>query len=422
MNNNRLLRVLSIKPFLFLWLAEIFSQIAMNMVNFVLIIAAFKLANSNTAVSGVVLSFTVPAIIFGMLAGVYVDRWNKKSVLFATNAIRVILLLLLLTLHTNLFFIYLLSFAVATVTQFFIPAETPMIPLLVGKKLLLTANALFGMGIYGSALIAYGLSGPLLLLFGQRNVFLILALSFFLAAIFVLLIKTPKKRLKKRVGNKQLNLNLASEVKSAFSLMTKTKEIYNSLILLTLSQILILILAVIGPGYARQILGIGVDEFPLFFVTPAALGIIMGSIILGNFFHNASKEKSVTIGVLLSGMAILLLPYGSKVASRSIITAINAYLPNIFVIDILHIMIFLAFVFGIANALVFVPSNTIIQEKTSDEFRGKVYGALNTLVGVGSLFPIIIVGELADLLGVGKVLTGIGISILVIGVIRLLRR
>lgn len=422
MNNNRLLRVLSIKPFLFLWLAEIFSQIAMNMVNFVLIIAAFKLANSNTAVSGVVLSFTIPAIIFGMLAGVYVDRWNKKSVLFATNAIRVILLLLLFTLHTNLFFIYLLSFTVATVTQFFIPAETPMIPLLVGKKLLLTANALFGMGIYGSALIAYGLSGPLLLLFGQKNAFLILALSFFLAAVFVLLIKAPKKRLKKRVGNKQLNLNLASEVKSAFSLMTKTKEIYNSLILLTLSQILILILAVIGPGYARQILGIGVDEFPLFFVTPAALGIIMGSIILGNFFHNASKEKSVTIGVLLSGMAILLLPYGSKVASRSIITAINAYLPNIFVIDILHIMIFLAFVFGIANALVFVPSHTTIQEKTSDEFRGKVYGALNTLVGVFSLFPIIIVGELADLFGVGRVLTGIGMTILAIGVMRLLRR
>ncbi|MBI3092680.1 MAG: MFS transporter, partial [Candidatus Levybacteria bacterium] len=86
--NNYLLRVLSIRPFFFLFLSEIFSQIAMNMTNFILIIVAFELTKSNTAVSLIVLSFTVPTIIFGILAGVYVDRWNKKQVLFLTNIIR----------------------------------------------------------------------------------------------------------------------------------------------------------------------------------------------------------------------------------------------------------------------------------------------------------------------------------------------
>src|SRR5438034_788831 len=101
--NGRVLQVLTIKPFLNLWLAEIFSQIAMNMVNFILIILAFELTKSNTAVSGVVISYTIPAIIFGVIAGFFVDRWEKINVLFLTNIIRVFLLLLLAAFHSNVF-------------------------------------------------------------------------------------------------------------------------------------------------------------------------------------------------------------------------------------------------------------------------------------------------------------------------------
>src|SRR5579872_6703653 len=106
--NNSLFATLKNRSFFFLWLAEVFSQIAMNMMNFILILVAFSLTNSNTAVSGIVLSFTIPAIFFGILAGVFVDRWNKKYVLFATNAIRVFLLVVLAFAHTNLVGLYAL--------------------------------------------------------------------------------------------------------------------------------------------------------------------------------------------------------------------------------------------------------------------------------------------------------------------------
>ena len=418
--NNRMLAVLSIKPFFFLWLAEIFSQIAQNMVNFVLIIVAFKIAQSNTAVAGIVLSFTVPAILFGILAGVYVDRWNKKNVLLTTNIIRTFLLISLAVLPLSLPFIYVLSFAISVVTQFFIPAETPIIPLLVNKKLLLSANALFGMGIYGSVLVAYALSGPFLVFFGERYVLLILAFFFAIAAGFVSFIRISK-RMKERLDVHR-EATPVVEMKNAFAIMVRTKEISHSLFLLTLSQLLILVLAVLGPGFASQILKIKVDDFPLLFVTPSALGMVVGAVSVGTFFHSVQKQKLATIGVFLAGLAMLCLPYGSKVASRDIVVAINAYLPQFLAIDILHIMVFLAFLLGFANALVFVPSNTLLQEKTTDEFRGKAYGALSALVGVFSLIPIVIVGELADVFGVGKVITGIGIILIFIGVLRLLFR
>src|SRR3989344_6294006 len=129
--NSTLFRALTHKPFLFLFLAEIFSQIAMNMVNFVLIIVVFNLTNSSTAVSGVVLSYTLPAVFLGLLAGAIVDRWDKKKILIITNILRAFLLLDLAFFHSHLLPIYAFSLGVFIVTQFFIPAETPMIQALV---------------------------------------------------------------------------------------------------------------------------------------------------------------------------------------------------------------------------------------------------------------------------------------------------
>lgn len=413
---NRILRTLAIRPFLFLILAEIFSQFGINMLNFILIIVAFTITNSSTAVSGVILSFTIPSLLFGLLAGVYVDRWNKKKVLYASNFMRAALVFLLVFSQSNLLVIYVLTFAISFISQFFIPAETPMIPIVVKKELLLSANAIFGVIIYASIFLAYAMSGPLLLFFGRTTIFVVLSLSFLMAALFASLIKVETKSEPASLNFGRLKINFIDEIKSAFSFLKKARVIYNALFLLSIAQILVMVLAVIGPGYAEQVLKIKVEQFPIFFVTPAVIGTAIGAIIIGSFFHNHPKHNITRVGLLLMGLATLGLPYGSKVESRAIVQAINTYLPHIFTINILHIMVFLAFVMGVANSLIYVPSNTILQEETSPQSRGKVYGALNTMVGLMSLLPIILVGGLADLVGVKAVVTGIGMFIIFIGI------
>lgn len=416
MNNSHLFRAFSNRSFLFLWLAEVFSQISMNMVNFVLLIFAFKISHSNAAVSGIVLAFTIPAIIFGIIAGVYVDRWNKKKVLLITNILRALLVFVLVFYHSDLFIIYCMTFLISIVSQFFIPAETPMIPNLVEKKDLLSANALFGLGIYGSIFIAYLFATSLIFL-QETSVFTIIAILFLIAAVFVAFIKHSGKHTSDDVKEIKGD-NWASEVRDVLKIVVKTREIYSALFLLSLSQILILIIGVIGPGYATNILHISLDAFPLFFVTPAAIGLVAGALFVGNILHSRSRTKSATIGVFLAAFAMLLLPYASKEASFGVIHFLSLYLPFIHADSIYYFVIFLAFMLGFANALVFVPSNTILQEQTSDEIRGKIYGSLNALVGTLSLFPIIIVGALSDAVGVGSVITGIGIIILLLGIIQ----
>ncbi len=391
----------------------------MNLFNFALLIVVFSVANSNSAVSGVVLSFTIPSIIFGILAGALVDRWNKKYVLLMTNILRALIVFPLAFFHSNLLIIYLATFGVSVVTQFFIPAETPIIPLLVKKNLLLSANALFGMGIYASIFLAYALSGPLLFIFGKANIFILLTVFFLLAGVFASLIKANKSKFEpKRLIHDVENLSFRQEIKDVIDLISKTKNLYHALFSLTLAQILILVFAVIGPGYAESILRIKVESFPILFVTPAIIGVALGALIIGSFLHNKSKSTLTKFGLFLMGISILLLPYGSRVESREIVQIINFYLPHLLRINMLHIMIVLAFILGFATSFVFVPANTVLQEETSDEARGKIYGILNSLVGISSIIPVVLVGGLADVIGVKAVITILGISVLAIAFIR----
>ena len=419
MKENLILKTLRIRPFFYLVVSEFFSQFSMNLFNFALLIVVFSIANSSTAVSGVVIAFTLPSLIFGIFAGVLVDRWNKKRVLFMTNIIRALLVIPLAFFHQNLALIYLVTFGVSFITQFFIPAETPIIPVLVKKELLLSANALFGMGIYASVFLAYALSGPFLLILGKGNIFSFLAVLFLIAGFFTSLIKIDKSKVepKKNLFRQSLP-SFKEEISIAVKLISKSKILYHALFSLTLSQIIILVFAVIGPGYAEHVLKIKIESFPILFVTPAIIGMALGALIIGSFLHNKSKSALTKFGLFLMGLSILLLPYGSKVESRQIIQLINTFLPFFLKINVLHIMIFLASVLGFAIAFIFVPANTSLQEETSDEIRGKVYGVLNSLIGIMSIIPVVAVGGLADLIGVKAVITGIGLVILFIAVLR----
>ncbi len=417
MIKNKFLRTLSIKPFSFLMLSEVFAQIAFNMLNFILVLIAFNLTKSNSAVAGVILSFTIPAVFFGIIAGVYVDRLNKRNVLILTNFLRALILIPLAFLNQNIFMIYLFAIVVSIISQFFIPAETPMIPVTVKRKtLLLTANAIFGLVFFASVFVAYALSGPVLLFFGDFNVFIFLAILFLGASFFASLVRGGSIK-KKEISLTKEDLTVTGEIRTAFAIIRKTQSITRSLLLLTLSQVLILVLAAVGPGYAETVVKIRVEDFPFLFITPAIIGTGLGALIIGNFLEKYSKEKLTKIGTIIVGLSILLLPMGPRLEGGELIKSLNTILPSVFDITSIHLMVFLAFIMGIANSLVFIPSNTLLQENSTNEFRGKIYGALNTLVGLFSFAPVIAAGALADILGVGSVLAGVGILVIVIGFI-----
>ncbi|GDX62089.1 MFS transporter [Candidatus Levyibacteriota bacterium] len=410
---NQIYQVLCIKPFLFLMISEFFSQLAFNLQHFVFIFLIYKVTNSNTAVSALIISFTIPSIIFSILAGVLVDRWNKKAVLFNTNIIRGLLLIPFLIPNLHFIFILINTFLIAVVTQFFLPAESAIIPLLVPRRLITPANAIFSIGIYSTIFLGYILSGPALLILGDQKTILLLASLFFVSAIaifFVNFTQKKKKILKESFIFGKLSKSFFSEVNEVINFIKKGKKLTKALIVITVAQSIVFTFAALGPGYVATILNVEIENLSWIILGPAAIGMIFGAIYIGSINKKYRNEIFISMGIVISGIVFIFLPLGSKLASKGFVHILNRFIPGGFLdLTILHIIVLLSFISGIANSMVFVPSNIIIQSQTTDEMRGRVFGFLNSMVASFSILPVIIAGGLADVFGISKVITAMGI-------------
>ncbi|MEX2007671.1 MAG: MFS transporter [Candidatus Levyibacteriota bacterium] len=414
-HGNDIVKVLKIRPFLFLMISEFFTQLAFNMQHFVLIFIVYELTQSNTAVSGIILSFTIPAILFSLVSGVYVDRWDKKKVMLITNFVRGLLVIPFLITDLNIGLIYLFTFLIAVATQFFLPAESAIIPLLVPRKLLIPAIAVFGLGLYTTLVLGYILSGPVLLIFGQFNTVLILAVLFFASAFFTSFIKT---RIVSKAEAKSLDVpaSVSYEIKEIFHFLKKARKVMHALVILTISQAVLFMFAVLGPGYMSKILNVEIESLSWILLAPAAVGMGLGGLLLGSYGKKLKNKFLSTAGFALSGFIFILLSLGNRVTSHDFIYALNVSLPKFLDINILHVVVLLAFFAGFANSLIFIPSNATLQLETSERMRGRIYGFLNALVGAVSLLPVALAGGLADIIGVASVLTAVGISLVIMSI------
>ena len=146
--------------FLRLWLSQLATQVGGNMVLFGLTVIVVESTRSNTAVSLLILTFLVPAVLFSAVAGVYVDRIDRRLILIATNFLRGAAFIALYLAGDNFAVILLLNIFVSTVTVFFAPAELAMIPTLVPRSQLLTANGIFTLTLNAAFAIGFALARP----------------------------------------------------------------------------------------------------------------------------------------------------------------------------------------------------------------------------------------------------------------------
>lgn len=410
------------KSYVLFLCSVVFSQVAFNMMNVVLIFIVFNLTSSNFLVSMILLISLLPQVFLSFVGGVIADSRNKKNILVLGNIGRAVVVFLLVFFNGSVVWVYILALLVSIVTQFYIPAETPIIPKLVPEKLLIAANSLFGLALFGSILIGYVIAGPALTMLGNSNVFLVLAGLFAIAGVFANLIPQHALKANNSLKNKKVKVQVEESLKSYFidtyKLLLGTVGVAPSFILLIVSQVVIMVIAIIVPGYAKDILHIGVENVSLLLFAPAALGMIVAALAVGSVLKETNRDKLMDAGVILSGIVLLLLPIVSSSTFQAVVANINLIFPFFHINDLVVVFIF-SFFAGIGNALIFIPAQTTMQEKIPENFRSKMYGLLFALIGLFSLLPIVLVGGLADSLGVNFVLIIIGSLILGGGVIRI---
>ncbi len=402
--------VLKNNRFLILWSGQIFSQLA-DKVYLVLMIAIianqFQLPDQPISqwVSPVMIAFTIPAVLFGSFAGVYVDRWQKKSILVISNLLRGVLVLalpplLVLSQGKTLFegvslgfgFMLAVTFVVSTFTQFFAPAEQAVIPLIVKKRNLLAANSLYTTTMMALLIIGFAIGEPLLSIADSLAVeiglpsrigkALLVGGAYAIAGIILLALQTDEKP--KSADEKQPRV--WQDIKDGLIYLEQNSTVRNALIQLVILFSIFAALAVLAVSMADQIPQIKAEEFGIL-LAAAGVGMAISSAILGSKGENLDPTLLSLIGSI--GVAASLV--GLSFATQNLWFALT--------------MIALL---GAFAALVGVPMQTTIQSETPVSMRGKVFGLQNNAVNIALSLPLVLATEAEARFGLPAVMLGLG--------------
>lgn len=410
-------KVFANSDFRSLWFGQIFSQFAFNTLLFMLALRVYQTTASNTAVSGLFLAHGIPAVLFGLLAGTAVDRLDKRRVLIYCDIFRAVSTFGLLFTSNQILVVYLITFINSIITQFYVPSEAPLIPKLVHKDLLVTANSLFSLTFFSSLAVGTIVSGPLLRVFGPDGGFIFITSLFALSAYFVSRIPSQSEG---TIGIRYISSLRISHVVSrmwhdlreGITYIRSSETLFDSILLLTGTQIIFALLGALGPGFADRILTIDVRDASLLIVGPTVLGILAGVVWVGAIGYKRKSKTLITSGVLGAGITLICIASVARLMHMPQFSFLTLY--NIgFIIEVL-----LFFLLGVSNSLLDVPSNASLQSLAIGEMRGRVYGMLTTFVGGVGILPIILGGFLADTIGVGKVIFALGVIIALFGVYR----
>jgi len=427
--------VLRNRPFLLLWLAQLSTQVGGNMVMLgLLVIIASNYSGSKIAISVLLMCFLVPAIVFSAIAGVFVDRVDKRLVLVVTNVLRGAAFVLVYLVSGNLLLLYLLMILVSTVTTFFGPAEASMIPFLVPRGQLLAANGLFALTTNAAFALGFALFGPFVIaIAGPQMLILIVAALYFVAAVFCVILPASLPSEVSAVASGHAVVVAGKAVKGTFGQLvegiTYIREHRNvgwSLSYMGITGALIGILAVLGPDFAKTSLGLG-DKGLVVVVLPLGLGIVTGVLAINAYGHNFPRRRIIEAGLIVLGLLLALLS-GAGSISHFLNVQIAAAAGSTGLLDLsqvlslLSMVMAIAFVAGICYAVVAISAQTQLQEELPEDVRGRVFGILNMLVSVSSLLPIMVVGPAADLVGASAVLLVVSLVVCAWGFASVIRR
>lgn len=417
--------VIKNRGFRYLWLNQILVQLSYNAINFALLVWVYKLTGSVFAVAGLLTAVYLPALFFGLFAGFLVDKADRRKLIIVLDLLFAIGFLLFIPIKAVYPLILLNAFFINSLSQFFMPAESSSIPLLLNKKQLFLGNSLFSLTLYGSFMIGFSLAGPVLSIFGINEIFIFAALNMALA--FILAQNLPAIRSKASGLREFLTSNNLSQIMEEAVEETKLTiqtirgklNVVTSIALLAAVQGVVGILAITFSPYMETVLKIHATDASYVLMVPLGLGMIVGAYLMGRFAINLPKRLLVIPAVIISGIIFMLAGATPLIAQMMQAVDLPSYLTRprfFFRAPSLSLLFGIgSFILGLCTVVIIVTGQTVIQENTSAQIRGKVFAVLGVLMNAIAFIPVLLVGILSDFFGVTSVLFSVGVLILLVG-------
>ncbi|TCN44016.1 putative MFS family arabinose efflux permease [Kribbella orskensis] len=370
----------------------------------------YALTGSTLASGGLLLASFLPLVVLGSLAGVFVDRWDRRRTMIFTNLAHAFVLLPLLVVRddSTIWVIYLVVLAQSCLQQFFRPAEQSLVPLLVEPRQLVTANALNSQTSDVARLVGAALGGVLAAIGGLPLLALVDAATYLIAMALLIGVRHRPEplQLERAGGLRPAVLKVKAEwieglricvggpamrLVFVFGLVTGVGEGAMS--------------TLFAPFVSAELGGDG-TAYGLI-TSSQAIGGIVGGLVAAAVGSRFSAAKMWGYGAVVFGLidlAMFCYPLFWNSLAPAFVCMVLVGLPGAFLI---------------------AGSMTVIQRLTDDASRGRVFGALFAAEGVALLVGIAVAGVLGDVVGIIPVLVvqGLGFvagGIVVLGRLRIL--
>jgi MFS family permease len=406
------LQILQNRAFRNLWLGQIISQIGdyFAFLAMMVIVTGFSTDQERTtlAVSGMMISLALPRLLFGMLAGVFVDRWDRRRTMLVSDLVRAGLTLLMIPafMTQSLPAIYVLGFAMSAVGTLFNPAKSALIPRLVPENHLLAANSLSQTSMMLATLIGPALAGISFQFVGaghQWFAFLIDSASFFVSAFAIWRVVVPPAPAAAAAPVTARSANMVEAVRQV------GRELKEGLQAVVLNRSVALVTVVIGVAmlgagainvlwvvFLKQRFGFDTTELAgrvSILDIAMGVGMIASSILIGNFLAHVAPKWLIVVG--LTGIGVAIGAYG--------------YLPEYWLMAGSTLLI------GVFNAPINAGVSTLVQLVVPNHQLGRVNGGLGTVIDAASLGSMSMAGVLGAALGIPMVFLLAGVLAIITG-------
>ena len=407
------LAVLRRGDFRWLWGAQAASQLADKFLMFSLIVVVYNLTKASSTESLLMIAYTLPSVVLSAPAGVWADRHDKRSLMLLTNVVRAGLILLIPLsqvvpgIHGQVWPLIVVTLLFSAVGQVFAPAEAASIPFLVNRDQIMTATSLFMTTVIVTLVVGVPTATLSIKLFGDMAPFYIGSGLFGIAALGIWRISTSLRVVHQGAA---LKTDVLRELREGMVILGSNPALRIALGQLTLSLVVVFTVFVLGPAYMRVDLGRAPEDTYLVLI-PATVGMVATAVVLGRATARRFSRAWTLFGaMLLAGGTLLglgLLPVLWRHTGARILLTPSA--------------VVLAGLFGIALGALLIPAFTVLQERTTEETRGRIFGGIFTVINAAVALPLLLAGGLSDAFGVGRTVAGLG-ALLVAGAVLLRSR
>ncbi|OLC24172.1 MAG: hypothetical protein AUH40_09285 [Chloroflexi bacterium 13_1_40CM_65_17] len=398
--------VLRFTAFRNIWFAQLAAQLADKFLLFSLIILAFKTTGGSTPVAITLLTYTVPAVLFAPPAGVIADRMNRKQIMMWSNfgragaVVLIPIAALVPGLRDDFLHLLLITLIFSSVGQLFAPAEAAVIPTILPRSALITANsmALLTMVL---TLVVGGALAPILSRIDLYTPYWVAAVLLALAGTLIFASDIPRlpRAVDPPVQESRSRFHMMMiDIKEGVDALRGSRGLLVAFGQVSIAVLVLFMLFTLAPAYVSQVIGIAAQDSYVI-LGPATGGAILSAVLLGQFLHSVDRSRILIISLIANGITLLALAAVPQAMEQVRDLRVHARITG---------AVF-SLLLGIEFGAIMIPAITYLMESTTDELRGRIFALLYMVINGVTAVPVLAAAALSDLLGTAHVIGGLGV-------------